>query len=1057
MIPSVRLNALGDCVVGETRSGEQKETPSGVPRPRSIAKRRHVRLSLLVAGLRWRWRSSLAMFVVALLGTGIAAFGPIYLAGENQTTLTEALRSAIPANVGVTLQPVTAANGEGLARVAKAFKGSDIGSFYGTVIRTELASLNASSHRQGYVSTIASRTGVCGHLHFVSGRCPSSPGTIAVSDRSARLLDWKVGTSATVTVGDGGVATFVVSGLYAAGSAATPYWWGQNYFGYGTGSASQPRLDDVFAGAQTIAAVHGAHVATFDQLPLRPGALTPGSAAGAESALTRLGAADLRAGVRLSTGLPGVLSGAASTEHTAGTIVAVVDLELALFAIFVLYFVASRTAADREPDVRLAALRGYRPMSTLAVAMSEPVVVVLTAVPVGILCAWAGASAMAPSVFGSSVATSVPLAAVGAAVAAGVAGLVATAIGTRHVLTSSADAPVGATSTLARHSVARVVAEVLAIGLAGAAFFELSVTGVATGKGSSADSLAALAPGLLALGVGVLGARLLPIVLRPSQRRSAYTPKLATSYASRRVARRTEFTAVVLLGALAVGLAAFAISGWAIAARNRTARSGFDVGAPSVLTVSVPPGLTFLHAVRKAEHGRHDAMAAVVVHAASGTTLAIDAASMPTVVSWPSTMGVSAATVARRLVPARLVPPVSLSGKDLVVKASASETFTGQHPQMVIDLYDPDYQVSTRLTLGSVLPGAHTYSAPLLGACPGGCRLTDIALLWTAPHQSSSAKVALTIQSMSTLRHGRQVAVDAGLSTQGAWAASRGAAAAPGRNGLAVKAHLTYLSATATISPNDAPVALPTVVTPATASLASGHGGPFLVGLDGATVSGHTVAEVASLPSIGPDATMVDLQTAERLVATSFSTDTTQVWLSASAPPSLLSALRADGLTVLSRATASARTAQLAKGGVGLAYFFFLLAAGAAAVLLLGAASFAVVSGARRKQGELAVMHTLGLGKAALRRLFWAEQSLAVAAGAALGAVAGIVGAAVGMRTVPEFAHAGPGPALDLALPGWLLAGSLAAIAIALALATWFGASAMARRATIEKLWASQG
>ncbi len=1018
-------------------------------------RRRHIRLSLLISGLRWRWRSSLAMFVVALLGTGIAAFGPIYLALENQTTLTQTLQAAVPANVGLTLLPIGEGNTAALAQAARALGRSDVGPFYGHAIQTRLAALATSAHGQPYISTLASRTGVCRHLHMVAGRCPTTRGTIAVSDRSARLLGWKVGTRAVVDLGKGSRATLVVAGLYAAGSAATPYWWGQNFFGYGTGSPQLPRLDDVFAGARTVDVAR--YFTTLDQFPLRAGTLATGSAGRIDAALSRLGASDLRHGVRLGTELPRVLAGAESTERTAGTIVSVVDLELALFAVFVLYFVASRTAADREPDVRLAALRGYRPLSTLAVAMSEPVVVVLAAVPAGLLCAWAGASAMAPAVFGSQAGAPVPLAAIGAAVAAGLAGLVATAIGTRHVLVSSADTPVGATSALARHSVARVVAEVLAIGVAGAAFFELAVTGVSTGPGSSADALAALAPGLLALGVGVLGTRLLPVALRPSQRRTAYSPRLTASYASRRVARRSEFTAVVLLGALAVGLVSFAVSGWAIAARNRDARSAFDVGAPTVLTVSVPPGVTFLSAVRGAEHGRHDAMAAVVEHAASGTTLAVDSRSMASVVSWPSTMGIGAAAVARRLVPRGLTPPVEVSGTAIAVRAQVRETFSGQAPQLAVDLYDPDYQDSTRLTLGSLLPGTHTYRAALAGACPGGCRLTDVALSWTAPRSSSSATVALTIRGLSVVRDRESAPVHAALSRRGAWTASQGARAVPGDGGLALTVHLSYLTATVLVSPHDAPSVLPTVVTPATASSASGHGGPLLVGLDGGTVPGHTVAEVASLPSIGEEATMVDLASAERLVATPFTTDTTQVWLSASAPPSVLSALRSRGLTVLSRTTASARATQFEKGGVGLAYLFFLLAAGAAAVLLLGAASFAVVSGARRKQSELAVMHALGLGRRALRRLFWTEQTMAVAAGAALGAGAGIAAAAVGMRTVPEFAHQGAGPPLTFALPVMLLVGTLVAIGIMLALATWLGASAIAGRATVDKMWESQG
>jgi putative ABC transport system permease protein len=1000
------------------------------------------------------------MLLVALLGTGLAAFGPIYLALEGDATLAQTLRAAVPANVGVTLLPTSPKDAAGLAPSARALRRSPIGSFYTPPIRTRLAALTTSAHGQPYVSTLVSRTGVCRHLHMVAGHCPTSRGGVAVSDRSARLLGWTIGTRAHVDIGSAARATVVVEGLYAAGSAATPYWWGQNFFGFGTGkNPARPRLDDVFASARTISALPKAlaAVTTLDQFPLRAAALPPGALGRADAVLARLSAADLNRGVRLGTQLPRVLAGAESTERTAGTIVSVVDLELVLFAVFVLYFVASRTAADREPDVRLAALRGYRPSSTLAVAMSEPVAIVLSAVPAGVLCAWGVASAIAPALFGAGLGAPAPLAAFAAALAAGLAGLVATAVGTAHVLTSGVDAPVGSTSTLARHSVARVAAEVFAVGVAAAALFELAVTGVSTRGATSADVLSALAPGLVALGAGVIGARVLPIMLRWTHRRTAYASKLALSYSARRVARRSEFSAVVLLGTLGVGLAAFSVSGWAIAARNRNARSAFDVGAPTVLTVSVPPGVTFLRAVRGAEHGRHDAMAAVVEHAASGTTLAVDPSSMASVVSWPPTMGIGPSTVARRLVPLGLTPPVVVAGRAIELEARARESFTGAPPQLALDVYDPDDQDSTRLTFGAVLPGVHTYRAALAGACPGGCRLTDVAISWTAPRASAVATVALTIRAMRGTQRGGAAALHAGLTHPGAWTASAGGRARPGAGGLAVSAHLSYLTASVLVSPHDVPTALPAVVTPMTASSASGHGGPFIVGLNGATVPGHTVAEVASLPAVGADATLVDLEAAERLVTTPFRTDTTQVWLSAWSPPSLLGALEAAGLSVLSRQTASARVAQDAKSGVGLAFLFFLLAGFAAAVLLLGAACFAVVSGARRKQGELAVMRVLGVGPRKLRRLFWTEQVLAVAAGAVIGAGAGIVAAAVGMRSVPEFAHQGAGPPLSFSLPVILLAGVVGAIAVALALVTWLGASLVAARATLDKLWEGEG
>ena len=49
------------------------------------------RAALVAAGLRWRIGGSAAMFVVALLGVGVGAYGPLYFHGADQSVLDTSL------------------------------------------------------------------------------------------------------------------------------------------------------------------------------------------------------------------------------------------------------------------------------------------------------------------------------------------------------------------------------------------------------------------------------------------------------------------------------------------------------------------------------------------------------------------------------------------------------------------------------------------------------------------------------------------------------------------------------------------------------------------------------------------------------------------------------------------------------------------------------------------------------------------------------------------------------------------------------------------------------
>ncbi|MGH8987256.1 MAG: FtsX-like permease family protein, partial [Acidimicrobiales bacterium] len=595
------------------------------------------------------------------------------------------------------------------------------------------------------------------------------------------------------------------------------------------------------------------------------------------------------------------------------------------------------------------------------------------------------------------------------------------------------------------------------VALAVAGFFELVVSGDSGGGPSGSNPLAALSPGLLAIGIGVLVARLLPRSLRVAHRRTAFSPRVATALSTRTVARRPEYRTQLVLVALAVALTTFAVSGWIISARNRDDRAKLGVGATKVLAVSVRTGVTFVRAVRNTDPTGRYAMAAVVEHAGDGTTLAVDAPRLANVATWPSVLGVPAAQVARRLVPRGLAPQVPVRGTAVSVTADMTGSLHGS-PELAADVYDMDTQFSSRVTLGRLRRGTHRYEGGLYADCPGGCRLLNLSVTWSTKTTAHAPTVDLGITSLAIRsRSGTWTSLRAGLDDLRRWTGS------PGRvrlfrsagAGLGLRFSLDNFG-TVDVGPADVPRALPAVVTPTSQSTASGDSGPLVVGLDGSTLLGHRVADVPALPGVGTDAVLVDLQTAELYLTDGFMTDTPEVWLSRRAPPSVESALQRHGVRVVGVATAAGAVARLARSGMNLAYLLYLLAAVAAALLVVSATAFTLSSAARRRQGELSALRAVGVGIVALRRAMWAEQALVLGAGILVGVISGAVAAAVAIRSVPEFVVKEPGLPLQLGLPITDLTVAIVALLLTLAVTVFIGTSVVVRGATVARLTGSR-
>ena len=879
------------------------------------------------------------MLIIAVVAVATGAFGPIYLHSADQAVLNGALGSAPPGNVGLTLQPRAGAGSVRLMDAAGRVPRTGGGpTWFGRDISTDETGVTTVADEEKYSAGLMARSGVCTHLVMVAGRCVNQTGSVVMSARSAHELGLGIGQIIHLSViGSPRKASLAIAGLYAP-NPSSRYWWGINYFGFGTGVPGKPTLDEAFVSFGTIKAI--APPSLIDgmvQVPFQAGSLAVDDTDHLESVLSQYqAAASADDGVAVSTQLPQVLAAASNDEHTSTSIVLVIDFEMLLLTVFALYFVASRTAAERLPDVQLAVLRGYRPSGTLVVALLEPVAIVLAAVPAGLLIAWLVTSAAAGALFGPGVDASFTLLAFGGALLGGVIGVGAVALGSRRLL-GAAEAAVASDSPSHRSSTWRIAGDVAVIAIAGAAFFELAVAGVSGQSGSRSDPLSAFAPGLLALAAGIVAARLLPLLLRTTGRMANHPRSVAWVLATRRVARRPEFASEILLVTICSGLAVFGISGWAVNARNHTVQDAFAVGAAKVLTVSVHPGVNFLRAVRSADRSGHSAMAVVVENASDGTTLAVDAREMGQVMSWPPGLGAGGpARVAQQLVPTGLAPPVEISGSALRVSLDA-RVAAQPAPQLSLDLFDQGFQAPQQVVFGDLVAGRRTYEASIAGLCPETCTLTDLAVTWapssSTPSPTGTAEVE--ISSISDLQGSRWESVSAGLERARRWTSPTGGAQlAASSTGLSALLTLNPNAAPVAIAPADVPTAVPTVLTATAASVDSPAGGSsMIVGLDGAIVKSHAIAQVSALPRAGDDAALVDLGTAQRVLSGPFVNDTTEVWLSTNAPADISSRLAAKGVSVVGTDSVTERQAASVHSSVNLAYTMFLIAGLAAAAL----------------------------------------------------------------------------------------------------------------------------
>lgn len=998
-----------------------------------------VGLRLALRALWFRRGVSAVVLVIATVAVAAAALGPVWSTAAQESLLRDRLAEEPVGATGLsatrgnatTFRPLSSA--QLVTATAAALDRADLDDSFGPVrsslrLTTDLPLLGDSNVTPVAVARLAWRDGQCALLRFTQGRCPQAAGEVAVSARAARSQGLSLGPLRVRLIGEPAVSPPRVVGLYEPIDPDDPAWFSVDYFDAGPrpGDAAPPKVDTVFTSRSTFDAVPAAGLTATAERALRPDTVDLDGAASLRADVLELVRSAGGSGQEVATALPELLLSVRDEQDEVRTGALVVAAQLLLLAAAVLQLVLAGATEDRAGEVALARLRGAGPARTAATGLLEPVILLLLAAPAGLLLALGAGQLLVGGALREGTRVTLTPAVLGAVVVAVLAGGAAAAVAGRRVLT----APV---LTVLRQEGGRpagargAAGEAVVVALAGAATYQLLTE-------ADAGGLALLAPALLALAVGLVGVRLVPLLARVLVRRTRHASRTATFLAVRQVARRPQLLRVVVLLAVAVALAIFAVDGWRVAGDNRQLRAAQEVGAPTVLRLAPVAVPQLVAAVQAVDPVGRTALAAIESipggQSAYDRLLAVDTSRLAAVSAWqPTWTGLDATAQSAVLRPPGTAP-VRLDGRRLEVDAAATVTVAEVPARLAVEVRAGT--VDRVVELGALRPGPATYSGELPAECAQGCVVRRFLV-----DRSSSGRVAGELLLSAVRVDGR--GADVPLTSAAAWRGVRVELFDPstvvqprttaGPQGLRVAFDSRTSSAPVAWTTTDVPEALPVLVGPEVRL--NPYGGDASRGLgiapDGALVLLDPQPAAKVLPRTGLSGALADLAVLDRLSRLTSPVGEPQVWLGAGADvAAVTSALEARGLSVTSVESLSERRRQLDQEGPALALLLFLVAAAAALVLSVVAVSAVLHDAGRNRASELASLRVLGVGRRALVQASVREQIALLGVGLVLGAAAGAVAVQVALPRLPVAAEAsGLAPAvLD---PAWPLLGALLA------------------------------
>ncbi|HET6165572.1 MAG TPA: FtsX-like permease family protein, partial [Marmoricola sp.] len=744
--------------------------------------------------------------------------------------------------------------------------------------------------------------------------------------------------------------------------------------------------------------------------------------------------------VKVRSGLPDVAATVRTAQHQARVTIPALMVPLGALGLVVLWMALGSAVEQRRPEVAVARLRGRGARGAQLHLVRELLTTVLIGVPAGVVLAfgvsWPARRLMLPGDVPWEIRPPVLLGLLLAvAVLSATVVLVTVRVSREPIVDLMRRIPArrpGWGLGTADAVVATVSASILVSFL----------TGRLTGP------IALVAPALLALGAGLVLARLLVPAATSTGRGLLARGTLGTGVGLLQLARRPGVRATTALLTVAAAILVFAGDAVAVGNRVRAAAAAQRIGAPVVVTVA-GGGLSDLRRALAAARVPDREVTPVVVQRGVArddqTVLYVDPARFGAIAAFADR---TAAHDALRRLSVPPVDPIRFTGSSISMTISTDGLYEGAERGVDLSLVvlHVDGTVSAarfgRLPTGTSRPRRVTARVD----CATGCTATGWTMR-TTPANAGSGRVVLT-----DLRTDSGDAVP--LGTRDDWqgieaddSALESVASSAGSLTLSVD---NSGASELLLQHRWVPATLPAVVT---GSLPPGSRADRFAGsgLDGVTRPMQVADRLQWLPATGPNAAIADLALAERSGSALAVDSVLQLWFArddAAALGRLRSALHDEGMTVSTVARTSDARREIDESAAAWSLELGILVGAACLVVALLGLAIAAAGTWRARARDLAVLRLNGVPLRHVRRIAVAEQVPPTVAAVALGSMVGVLAAHYALPTLPLLATDPDVDVVDLSV-AWLVVLVLAGTTVVLLAAFgWAAARAVATAAT---------
>lgn len=843
-------------------------------------------------------------------------------------------------------------------------------------------------------AVVAHRAQMCDAL-VVTGDCPAAAGEILLPAAQAARAGLAAGDHVDISQRGEDLPRLRVVGVYQVEDTGDPYWADGALVG--VGPDADPTALTLFTAAETLAEYERVTY-TYD-LVATPEAFAGADAATVWAGLTPRLAELSKQGFTVTTDLETLVERIGREQRNMTTGMTVGVAILLLFTWFTLVVALRGAAAQIRGDVGWWRLHGVPSGRCWLGALSQGAAPLLVG---GLIGAAAGLLvstrlSLAPEAWDGALVVALSL--VGLALGGGLAVVVASQIGTLRSPVRDLIRQAPARRARWRRSVVDLVVVVLAV----------VAVGQALTVGRDAEGMALLAPALATLAIAFTAAWLSHPLVAALGSRALRSGRLTVALVSASLARRGGVHSTFAVATVAVGLVTVGLVGWDTQERTQWARAAFESGAHRVVAVAPVDPDQLLAAVRAVDPAGTEAMAVIRRPAIGGEppVLAVDSDRLGVMVDWRDEYGGELTKITAALRPVE-PEPVTLSSEQVSLLAAGAD-WSGEdvYVRLLFSVLDTGEQTSTVLGPLEAEAAEHVGDVP---DCAAGCRLVGLQVLGppdgATDHRPPTDGTWVEMQGLTA---GDGTEVGAGVLTDPTrWRPAvdrnvKGPALTASDNALQVtvamvtdESHIRDDWAYVVDTPVPVPVVSAGWVRDPIEEL-------LLSVFSWQAVPVEEVATTSLLPMSRGDGVLVDVEYVDRLRPAFAPPVGAEVWLSASAPASIVDELRAAGLHPLREETFADHLSQLQAGGSAVAVRF---QAAVSVIGLLLAAGVVLVAAAQQRSGhaaELAALRVQGVSARVVRAVGYSEALAVVAAATVVGVVAGVAGAAVARVLHPGF------------------------------------------------------